>query len=194
MRPSCNIRSPRALDAEWKLGRTPYDSAGLEPGAVRVLVWRKVWATRMACGCSIQSARRFQNAPVESSRRRNCERWFSGKAAAESKWERPKYDGDAASRALDAITLEQHYIQHYGMTRRICREFLSPVEGGGSGLGPDALSAYNDFASDFLYPVRRQVRRTPVQMFPGGNTTIARLMVKTLIPRCDRRARRPWKA
>ena len=116
-----------------------------------------------------------------------------GKAAAkEAKWERPKYDGDAASRALDAITLEEHYIQHYGMTREFCREFLSPVEGGGSGLGPDALSAYNDFAFEFLYPFDDKSGDPPVQMFPGGNTTIARLMAKTLIPGARSMGRRVW--
>jgi spermidine dehydrogenase len=54
------------------------------------------------------------------------------------------------------------------------------VEGGGSGLGPDALSAYCDYAADLLHPFDDGSGET-VQMFPGGNTTIARLMVKALI-------------
>jgi spermidine dehydrogenase len=53
------------------------------------------------------------------------------------------------------------------------------VEGGGSGLGPDALSAYADYAADMLHPLQSD---DTDQMFPGGNTGIARLMVKTLIP------------
>ena len=58
--------------------------------------------------------------------------------------------------------------------------FLSPVEGGGSGLGPDALSAYSDYAYEMLHPLTDEGSRD--QMFPGGNTTIARLIVKNLIP------------
>jgi spermidine dehydrogenase len=55
------------------------------------------------------------------------------------------------------------------------------VEGGGSGLGPDALSAYSDYAFEMLHPLADESGSTD-QMFPGGNTTIARLMLKTLIP------------
>jgi spermidine dehydrogenase len=53
------------------------------------------------------------------------------------------------------------------------------VEGGGSGLGPDALSAYADYAADMLHPLPGD---DGDQMFPGGNAGIARLLVKTLIP------------
>jgi len=48
-------------------------------------------------------------------------------------------------------------------------------------LGPDALSAYCDYAADLLHPFDDGSGEA-VQMFPGGNTTIARLMLKTLIP------------
>src|SRR5260370_18172867 len=60
-------------------------------------------------------------------------------------------------------------------------DVLSPVEGGGSGLGPDALSAYSEYAFEMLRPLADEAGGTD-QMFPGGNTTIARLMVKSLIP------------
>ncbi len=109
------------------------------------------------------------------------QRWCSGHAAEEAKFELPKYEGDTASRQLDSISLEEHYIQHFGMSQDVIRTFLSPVEGGGSGLGPDALSAYCDYAADLLHPFDDGSGEA-VQMFPGGNTTIARLMVKTLIP------------
>jgi spermidine dehydrogenase len=55
------------------------------------------------------------------------------------------------------------------------------VEGGGSGLGPDALSAYSDYAFEMLHPIADETGDMD-QMFPGGNTTIARLMVKSLLP------------
>ena len=74
--------------------------------------------------------------------------------------------------------MEQHFIEHFGMSRDTIRTFLSPVEGGGSGLGPDALSAYNDYAWELLHPLDDGSGEM-VQMFPGGNTTIARLLLKT---------------
>ncbi len=55
------------------------------------------------------------------------------------------------------------------------------MEGGGSGLGPDALSAYSDYAFEMLYPLPEDKGGSD-QMFPGGNTTIARLLVKSLMP------------
>ncbi len=72
-------------------------------------------------------------------------------------------------------------MERFGLSRETVRTFLSPVEGGGSGLGPDALSAYADYAFEMLRPVPDETGAMD-QMFPGGNTTIARLMVKTLIP------------
>jgi spermidine dehydrogenase len=71
-------------------------------------------------------------------------------------------------------------IRQYGISRETIRTFLSPVEGGGSGLGPDVLSAYADYAADMLHPLENGDDTD--QMFPGGNTGFARLMVKTLIP------------
>jgi spermidine dehydrogenase len=53
------------------------------------------------------------------------------------------------------------------------------VSGGGSGIGPDVLSAYADYAADVLFPWEYQKGE---QMFPGGNTGVARHIVKALIP------------
>jgi spermidine dehydrogenase len=72
-------------------------------------------------------------------------------------------------------------MNRFGLSRETIRTFLSPVEGGGSGLGPDALSAYADYAFEMLHPLP-QGNGGSDQMFPGGNSTIARLMLKTLIP------------
>lgn len=179
--PRLEYQNPAGPIANWKLSRTPYDSAGLGNGQYGFWFGAK-FGQKDGMWLLDDGGNQFERAPVTSPHQKELQRWFSGKAAEEAKWERPKYDGDAASRALDAITLEEHYIQHYGMTREFCREFLSPVEGGGSGLGPDALSAYNDFAFEFLYPYDDKSGEPSVQMFPGGNTTIARLMTKTLLP------------
>ena len=72
-------------------------------------------------------------------------------------------------------------MERFGLSRETVRTYLSPVEGGGSGLGPDALSAYSNYAFEMLQPAEDE-KGGMDQMFPGGNTTIARLMVKTLIP------------
>lgn len=90
----------------------------------------------------------------------------------------PKEHGDTASRHLDSITLEQHLTEIYGLSPDTTRTFLSPVTGGGSGLGADVLSAYADYAPDVLLPWDY---KQGAQMFPGGNTGIARQMLKVLI-------------
>lgn len=94
---------------------------------------------------------------------------------------RPVMEGDAISRQLDTITLEEHLMARHRITRETVREFLSPVEGGGYGLGPDVLSAYCAYAPETEYPDDGDDALGD-QMFPDGNAGFARLMVKTLIP------------
>ncbi|MGA2427891.1 MAG: NAD(P)-binding protein [Candidatus Acidiferrum sp.] len=162
------------------LGRTPYDSAGLSRGEYGFWFGDK-FGRKNGFWLIDPVGKEMRGAPVAENSRKELLRWFSGKAAEEAKFDLPKYEGDAASRKLDAISMEQHFIEHFGMSRDTIRTFLSPVEGGGSGLGPDALSAYNDYAWELLHPLDNGSGEM-VQMFPGGNTTIARLLVKTLIP------------
>ena len=94
---------------------------------------------------------------------------------------RPRTEGDEVSRQLDAMTLEDFLIARHGIARETVREFLSPVEGGGYGLGPDALSAFCAYAIETQFPEDGDPEHGD-QMFPDGNGTFARLMVKTLIP------------
>jgi spermidine dehydrogenase len=91
----------------------------------------------------------------------------------------PKEHGDAQARALDSITLEEHLMKIYALSRDTVRTYLSPVSGGGSGLGADALSAYAEYAADVLLPWQYD---KGAQMFPGGNAGVARHIVKTLLP------------
>ncbi len=91
----------------------------------------------------------------------------------------PTQHGDPVSRELDQMTLEQHICKTRGVSPETVRTFLSPVTGGGSGLGADVLSAYADYAADVLFPWAYDQR---AQMFPGGNTGIARHMLKALLP------------
>ena len=94
---------------------------------------------------------------------------------------RPQTEGDAISRQLDSITLEQHLMTRYQISRETVRTFLSPVEGGGYGLGPDVLSAYCNYAIEAEFPGDGDDTLGD-QMFADGNSGFARLMVKTLIP------------
>jgi spermidine dehydrogenase len=92
-----------------------------------------------------------------------------------------EYPGDAKSRRLDSITIEEHLIQDRGLTRDVIRTFMTPGEGGGYGLGPDVLSAYCEYAFDEFHCLDDS-SETGWQAFPGGNAGIARHIVKTLIP------------
>jgi spermidine dehydrogenase len=102
-------------------------------------------------------------------------------SASDSDAQAPQYAGDAISRRLDSITLEDYMMQRHGISRETIRAFLSPGEGGGYGLGPDALSGFTAYAADMLHPLDIS-DETGTQMFPDGNGGIARLITKTLIP------------
>jgi spermidine dehydrogenase len=178
--PKLNYQRWSGREPEMTLGRTPYDAAGLGRGQYGFWFGAKFGqATGMWLLDPV--GKEMQGAPTGERERKELQRWFSGKAADEWKFERPKYEGDDISRRLDAISLEQHFMERYGLSQQTIRTFLSPVEGGGSGLGPDALSAYCEYAADLLHPFDDGSGET-VQMFPGGNTVIARLLAKTLVP------------
>jgi spermidine dehydrogenase len=95
----------------------------------------------------------------------------------------PQTEGDAVSRQLDTMTLEDYLMARHRISRETVRTFLSPVAGGGYGLGPDALSAFCNFAIETQFPEDGDdALGRGDQMFPDGNSGFARLMVKTLIP------------
>jgi spermidine dehydrogenase len=186
---SIGLHTPKLEYQKWAGGdppmivsRTPYESAGLGHGQYGFWFGGK-FGQEQGLWLIDPAGKEMLGAPVGERTRAELHRWFSGKAAAESKFEHPKYEGDAISRRLDSISLEQHFMERYGLTQEMIRTFLSPVEGGGSGLGPDALSAYSDYAFEMLHPLD-DGSGDEVQMFPGGNTTIARLLAKALVPSC----------
>lgn len=186
---SIGLHTPKLSYQKWSgpqpemtIGRTPYDSAGLSRGQYAFWFGAK-FGQKLGMWIVDPVGKKLQGAPISENARKELLRWFSGRASEESKFEPPKYEGDEISRQLDSITLEQHIMQRSGLTQETIRTFLSPVEGGGSGLGPDALSAYCDYAADLLHPLDDGSGEA-VQMFPGGNTTIARLMAKALVPGC----------
>jgi len=183
---SIGLRTPKLAYQKWsgsgpemRIGRTPYDSAGLGTGQYGFWFGAK-FGQQPGIWLIDPVGKELKGAPISEAARKDLVRWFSERDS-DAKWEPPKYEGDSVSRQLDAITMEEHLMQRRGVSRETIREFLSPVEGGGSGLGPDALSAFCDYAADLLHPYD-DGSHEEVQMFPGGNTTIARLMVKALLP------------
>ena len=93
-----------------------------------------------------------------------------------------EYPGDAVSRRLDSMTLEDLMVQTYGMSRETIRTFFVSDAAGGFGLGPDALSGYLEYMWSREIPTVDDSMETGLQMFPGGNSGMTRLIVKTLIP------------
>jgi len=181
---SIGLHTPRLSYQQWAgqpdmaISRTPYESAGLSHGQYGFWFGAK-FGRKQGMWLIDPVGKQMHGAPVSDAARTELQRFFSGSPVA--KFEPPKYEGDEISRRLDSMSIEQHLIERYGLSVETIRTFLSPVEGGGSGLGPDALSAFCDYAADLLHPYD-DGSGDAVQMFPGGNTTIARLLVKALIP------------
>jgi len=179
---SIGLKEPRLQYQKWAgpakemtLSKTPYDMVGSEP-ATYGLYFGATFGQKPGMWLIDPWGKKLEGAPISEAVRGELLKWRAG---PEQEEKRPQYFGDETSRHLDSITLEEHMMQRFGISRETIRTFLSPVEGGGSGLGPDALSAYADYAADMLHPLQSD---DTDQMFSGGNTGIARLMVKTLIP------------
>lgn len=92
------------------------------------------------------------------------------------------YPGDAISRQLDSMTIEDYLVRTYGVSRDAIRLLVTPETSGGFGLGPDALSAFLQYEWSKVIPTVDDSMATGLQMFPGGNSGMIRLVVKTLIP------------
>ncbi len=159
-------------DPEMTLSRTPYIGSGPYgfyfgakfgkfPGVWLNNPWEK----------------KLEGAPIPAKTREELLKYQSIDGAAGA----PKYPGDAVSRRLDRMTLEDHMIESRGISRETVRQFLGLDAGGGYGLGADALSGYTAYAADMLHPLDIS-DDTGQQMFPDGNSGIARLITKTLIP------------
>jgi Phytoene dehydrogenase and related proteins len=118
--------------AEMPLSRTPYLGSapyGLYFGA-KFGTPQGVWLTD-AWG------KKLEGVPLSAQVRAELLKYQEGSDSPESI---PKYPGDAISRRLDSITLEDHLLQRHGIGRETFRTFFSLEEGGGYGLGADALS------------------------------------------------------
>ena len=176
---SIGLKTPRLEYQQWgssepeiELSRTPYLGSapnatyfGAKFGRPQGLWLKDPWGKDL------------EQTPVSAKVRAEMQTYQSGSGAAAQV---PQYPGDAVSRRLDTITLEEHIAEQHGISRDTIREFLME-EGSGYGLGPDALSGYAAYAADMLHPLDIS-DQTGQQMFPDGNGGLARLMAKTLIP------------
>ncbi|HTU51414.1 MAG TPA: NAD(P)-binding protein [Acidobacteriaceae bacterium] len=182
---SIGLKTPKLQYQTWggpgkemPLANNPYDTVGMDNGQYGFWFGAKfghkpgMWVID-PLGSGLKSA------PISDTARTELLRFLKGTPLPGDNFVPPKVEGDATSRYLDSITLERHMMKRFGLSQETIRTFLSPVEGGGSGLGPDALSAYSDYAFEMLHPLHDS-SGDMTQMFPGGNTTIARLMLKSL--------------
>ena len=121
---------------------------------------------------------RYKGVPIPASMKNELIQW---RKRSSNPANRPviEYPGDATSRHLDSITVEEHLMEQ-GLSRQTIRTMLAD-EGSGFGLGADVLSAYTAYAFDELHSVD-DTPETGWYAFPGGNAGIARHIVKTLLP------------
>jgi len=157
---------------EIAVGNTPYVDDGKNCG----FYFRAHPGTQPGVWIVDPYGTQFRNAPIPQQAKRELLSMQGGPGRTQ---DIPRKDGDAVARHVDAMTLEQHLIERYGISRETIRGYLSPVTGGGSGIGPDVLSGYVEYAPDLVFPWNQQQGE---QMFPGGNTGMARHMMKALIP------------
>ncbi len=175
---SIGLKTPRleyqkweSSSAEIKLSTTPYLGSapsgmffGAKFGHPEGLWLKDAWEKKL------------EGAPLSAKVREELLKYQSADNS-----ESPQYAGDEISRRLDTLTLEDYRIKSHGITRETYRTFFSVDDGGGYGLGGDALSGYTAYAADMLHPLDIS-DETGQQMFPDGNGGIARLITKTLIP------------
>jgi len=184
---SIGLKTPKLTYQKWSgpdrelpLSHTPYEAAGLPSGHYGFWFGPK-FGSKPGMWITDPIGKNLEGAPIAQTTRTEWLRFLKGEPVEAKKFQHPRVEGDAISRYLDSITLEQRFMERFGLSRETVRTFLSPVEGGGSGLGPDALSAYSDYAFEMLHPLPEEKGGSD-QMFPGGNATIARLLLKSLIP------------
>jgi spermidine dehydrogenase len=161
--------------SEMPLSRTPYLSGGATSG----FYFGAKFGKPQGMWLIDPWGKKLEGAPISGQARAELLRYQG--LEGEARTQPPRYPGDAISRHLDSITLEDHLMEKHGISRETIRTFLSPVEGGGYGLGPDALSGYTAYAADMLHPLDIS-DETGDQMFPDGNSGFARLITKSLMP------------
>ena len=120
---SIGLREPRLRYQKWSgegqamaIGRTPYDAKGMSAGQYGFW-FGKSFDNSAGQWLVDPVGKKFLHAPVSAADRAELLRWYSGQAHHHSQFVQPQYEGDAVSRALDAVSLEDHYIQRFGLKR-----------------------------------------------------------------------------
>jgi len=136
---SIGLKAPRLEYQKWAgpepeipLARTPYLGSqpyGLYFGA-KFGKPQGVWVTDP--WAEKPSGKKLEGAPISAKAR---EELLKSQSADSATAQKPQYRGDAISRRLDTITLEDHLMERHGISRETVRTFLLTDEGGGFGLG-----------------------------------------------------------
>jgi spermidine dehydrogenase len=181
---SVGLKQPRLEYQKWGgtgpemvVSTTPYGAPGLDRGQYGIFFGAR-FGQKPGMWVVDPLGKKLADAPIPETTRAEWMKMLTGTARPGWQEPRPQYDGDPVSRQLDTISLEDHLMDRYGVSREAVRTFLTD-EGSGFGLGPDALSAFSAYAPDMLHPLPDNGEN---QMFPGGNAGFARLIMKTLLP------------
>lgn len=160
------------------LSRSPYRVAGMEAPAYGFYFGAKFGRTP---GIWVVDpwGKNLEGCPFPEKTKQEMLGWRHGQRV-EAPW-RYEFPGDEVSRRIDAITLEEYYMRTLGLDRETVRLLFTHDTAGGLGLGPDALSGFCEYAWSSI-PTTDDSAATGWQMFPGGNSGMTRLIVKTLIP------------
>ncbi len=97
------------------------------------------------------------------------------------------FPGDAKSRELDSMTLEDYFCRTYGVSKETVRLMDAYEAAGGFGLGPDALSAYLLYEWSKIIPTVDDSMATGIQMFPGRKLRPDAAHGENHDSECDRR-------
>ena len=181
---SIGLKQPRLTYQTWAgprpemvVSNIPYGSPGLDRGQYGYFFGAK-FGQKPGLWVIDPLRRNLDGAPLPADTRAEVIKVLGGRPRPGWTEQRPQFDGDPVSRRLDTITLEDHLMDRYGISRESVRTYLSD-EGSGFGLGPDALSAFCAYAPDMLHPLDDPAGE---QMFPDGNGGFARLITKALLP------------
>ena len=182
---SVGLKQPRLEYQKWSgpgpemvVSTTPYGSPGMDRGQYGIFFGAR-FGQKPGMWVTDPLGKKLQGAPISDATRAEWMKILTGTTRSGWQKPRPQYDGDPVSRQLDTVTLEDHLMDRYGVSRDTVRDYMTD-EGSGFGLGPDALSAFAAYAPDMLHPLPDG--NDSDQMFPGGNAGFARLITKTLLP------------
>ncbi|MFN7996928.1 MAG: FAD/NAD(P)-binding protein [Bryobacteraceae bacterium] len=165
---------------DMELPRSPYRVSGYPQGGTYGWFFGAKFGQKPGVWVKDPWRQNLAGTPLPEKTRRELLAWKRGDLAAP----RLVYDfpGDAVSRQLDAMTLEDVMVRTYGISRETIRQFFASESAGGYGVGPDALSGFLEYMWSKIIPTVDDSMETGLQMFPGGNSGMTRLIVKTLIP------------